>query len=329
MRVMVVGGAGFVGLNLVEALLAAGHTVVVFDRQPPLEAASFARAAELVLGDVTDAMSVAAAAAGVDAVVNGAAITAGPQTEAADPKRILEVNLLGFVNLLQAARAAGVRRVVNLSSGSAYGDAAFGADPLDEAATAPDPKTFYALSKFATERVGARLAALWGLDVRSLRLSSVFGPWEHETGVRDTLSPPFQVVQALLRGEPVLLERADTRDWLYAPDVARAVLALLEAPTPAHDLYNVSLGEAYALEAWAERVATQLGGGPVRVAAPGETPNVVTHLPRPRRAMTTGRLRADLGIEAQFGLAASADHYAAWAKAHPTVLLKAGADGRH
>jgi UDP-glucose 4-epimerase len=324
MRVVVFGGAGFVGLNVAQRMVQEGHEVVAFDRQPVPAAAAFGPGFTSVTGDVTAPGDLAAALRGADAVVHGAAITSDATREAHEPRRVLEVNLMGFLKVLEAARAAGVRRVVNLSSAGAYGAAGFGDASLDEATTPPDPRSLYGLTKFASERVGARLAELWGLDVRSLRLSAVFGPWERATGVRDTLSPPFQVAEALLAGKPALLERHDVRDWLYAPDVAAAVHALLVHPAPRFDLYNVSLGDTYDLCDWGERLATALGGGEVRLAEPGETPNVRSHGAVSRQPMRTERLRDDLGVTASFGRDASAAHYAAWIEDHPQLMPRRG-----
>jgi UDP-glucose 4-epimerase len=208
-----------------------------------------------------------------------------------------------------------VGRLINLSSASAYGGAAFGDGPLDEAATAPDPAALYAISKFAGERMGARLRALWGLDVVSVRLSAVFGPWERGTGVRDTLSPPFQVMRAVLRGEPVRLERDDGRDWLYAPDVARAVEMLLRAPALRFDLYNVGPGRLWSLTDWARRVAARHAPG-LEVAIDPTQPTIASHMPRPRRPLAVDRLRELVDVDAMAGLARSADHYADWATRH-------------
>ena len=99
-------------------------------------------------------------AAGYEAIILGAAITAGPEREAADPETILQVNLLAQTPILIAARRFGVGRIINLSSAAAYGASAFGSLPLDEE-TACDPVSLYAITKFASEKVAARLAALW------------------------------------------------------------------------------------------------------------------------------------------------------------------------
>src|SRR5262249_34771862 len=127
MRVLIFGGCGFVGLNIAQALLERGHQVTLFDRAASPSAArrafsGFGDTVRVLQGDVTDAAAVAAAIeAGCDALVLGAAITADANRDAAEPDRILAINLLAQVPMLQAARRARVKRVLNLSSAAAYG----------------------------------------------------------------------------------------------------------------------------------------------------------------------------------------------------------------
>lgn len=136
MAVLVTGGAGFVGLNLVEALLARGREVVVFGREK-VPAAALAAFAPLpgrlvgLQGDVRDAAALRAvfASHAIEAVFPFAAVTSGPAREAEDPESVLQVNLLGTLATLRAARDAGVRRVVIPSSTAAYG-ASFYTQPL-------------------------------------------------------------------------------------------------------------------------------------------------------------------------------------------------------
>jgi len=325
MRVVVFGGTGFVGLNLAEALLAAGDDVVLFDRTDPpgaftAEAARHPRALEVVIGDVRDPAAVADALAGAAAAVYGAAVTPDTARERADPRGVLEVNLMGWLGVLEGARRHGLGRLINLSSASAYGAAAFGDERLDEAATAPDPRALYAVSKVAGERLGGRLRELWDLDVVNLRLSAVFGPWERATGVRDTLSPPFQVMRAVLAGEPVRLEREDVRDWVYAPDVARAVLALLRAEALPFDLYNIGPGRLWSLTDWARQVAVQHAPG-LEVAVDPPRATIASHMPRPRQPLAVDRLRTLMAVETMADLAASAEHYGAWASRHRDLVL--------
>lgn len=320
-RTLIFGGAGFVGLNIAEALLRAGHAVTAFDRSPIPEAAlhAFAKLPGgfiAIQGDVTDEAAVAAAIEpGTDLVVMGAAITAGRERDASDPATTLKVNLLAQVPILAAARATGVRRVVNLSSAAAYGAAGERLPELDET-TPGDPVGLYAITKWASERVGARLGDLWGLDLVSLRLSGVFGPWEHATGVRDTLSPHCQILAAAVAGEPAILPRPGLRDWICAPDVADAVLAVAAAEKLGHGVYNVSTGTRFTLLDWGQRLAQAFPGFVCRLAEPGEAATIDFHGPSDRAPMAVARIAHDIGWSAQTEGLASADRLAAWWQAH-------------
>ena len=129
MAILIIGGAGFIGLNLAEQLLAAGRAVTILDRSPPPRSARDAFAAlpgglTIEIGDIGDHAHLSTLIARHrDGVIYGAAITAGPQREARDASTILAVNLGGLVDTLEAAREAGVRRVINLSSAAAWGAA--------------------------------------------------------------------------------------------------------------------------------------------------------------------------------------------------------------
>lgn len=319
MSTVILGGAGFVGLNLADALLRDGKAVRLLDRAPPpapLLRALAARpgALSLDLGDVTDPGALAAAIRpGTDAVVIAAAVTADAAREAADPGSILAVNLAAMVPILEACRRAGVRRVVNLSSAAAYG--AVPAEVLSEELPAR-PESLYAVTKFASEKVLARLCGHWGLDGVSVRLSAVFGPFERDTALRDTLSPQAQIWAAAQAGTPALLPRPGWRDWLYAPDAAQAVARLIAAERLSHPLYNVSSPAIWPVLAWGERLAANRDrvrpGFVCRLAEAGETPTVSLHGDSDRPPLATDRLRDELGWEAAHGLESSADAFLAW-----------------
>jgi UDP-glucose 4-epimerase len=321
MRVLIFGGAGFVGLNIVGALLARGHAVTIFDRAglPPTARSSFARHAgrlATVQGDVTDRKMVEEViAAGFDAIILGATVTAGPERDATDPETILRVNLLAQTPILMAARRNGVRRVINLSSGSAYGANAFRSAPLDEE-TACDPVSIYAITKFASEKVAARLASLWHYEIINVRLSAVFGPWERKTGVRDTLSPQAQILAALRDGREAVLERPGVRDWIYAPDVADAVTLLLEAAKPRHQLYNISTGVEWTALEWGRQLAALHSGFVCRLAKAGEAATVDLHAPADRAPLSVSRLANEFGWHARFGCAESVADLSRWWNEH-------------
>jgi UDP-glucose 4-epimerase len=321
LKVLIFGGAGFVGLNIAAALLARGHKVTLFDRSELPRAAQqeFARygnALTVVQGDVTEAPAVERVIAeGYDAIILGAAITAGPAREAADPLSILQVNLLAQVPILEAARRSGVARIINLSSAAAYGAAASRHAVLDEE-TPCDPVSLYAVTKYAFEKVAARLSTLWPLDIISVRLSGVFGPWERDTGLRDTLSAQAQIVAALQKQSPAILSRPGVRDWIYAPDVAEAVTVLIEATKPEHPLYNISTGREWSALQWGQDLAALHPGFVCRLAASGETSTVDLHSDTDRAPLSVSRMEQEFGWRARFGCADSAADLSHWWTRH-------------
>jgi UDP-glucose 4-epimerase len=320
-KILIFGGTGFVGLNIAAALLARGHTVTLFDRASlPAAAqrdfAGFGKMLTVISGDVTDRQSVMdLVAEGFDAIVLGAAITAGPARDAADPELIMQVNLLAQLPVLVAARRSGVGRIINLSSGSAVGAAGTRHAVLDED-TPCDPESLYAITKYASERVAARLAALWKLDIVSVRLSGVFGTWERATGVRDTLSPQAQILACLGQRSEAVLPRPGVRDWIYAPDVADAIALLIEAPKPKHLLYNISTGREWSALQWAQKLAELHPGFVCRLAESDEAPNIDLHSPTDRAPLSISRLEEEFGWRARFGCADSASDLSAWWAQH-------------
>lgn len=321
MRILVFGGAGFVGFNISAVLLARGHAVTVFDRAGlPADAreefAAYGDRLTAIQGDVTDVQAVQAAiAAGHDAIVMGAAITAGPEREASDPETILRVNLLAQTPILIAARSAGVSRIVNLSSAAAYGTSAFRHDELTED-TPCDPVSLYAITKLASEKVAARLAGLWPFDIISVRLSAVFGPWERSNDVRDTPSAPAQILAALQDGRAATLSRPGVRDWIYAVDVAEAVSLLIEAPTLKHQLYNISTGREWPALQWGQELAALHPGFVCRLAEAGEAATIDLHSQADRAPLSVTRMAEEFGWRARFGCADSAADLSQWWTRH-------------
>ena len=311
MKILIFGGTGFVGINIASALLERRHTVTLFDRGALPGAAvhafaGFGNALDIVEGDITDTHAVEATIArGFDAIILGAAITAGPARESADPQSILQVNLIAQAPILMAAHRLGVRRIINLSSGSAYGAAAFRHALLDEELPC-EPVSLYAITKFASEKVAARLATLWRADIISVRLSGVFGPWERLTGVRDTPSPQMQIVAALRQKKEAVLSRPGVRDWIYAPDVAEAIAVLVEAPKPRHGLYNISTGNEWTALQWGQHLADLNPGFVCRLTTPGEAPTVDLHSDADRAPLSISRMAEEFGWRARFGCADSA-----------------------
>jgi UDP-glucose 4-epimerase len=321
MKILVFGGTGFVGLNIAAALLVRGHTVTLFDRAglPSAAARDFGSHMDrltAIQGDITDRKAIEQViAAGHEAIILAAAITAGPEREAKDPEAILRVNLLAQTPVLIAARRAGVKRIINLSSAAAYGTSAFRNAVLDEQ-TACDPVSLYAITKVASEKVAARLAGLWQTDIISVRLSAVFGPWERSNDVRDTPSPQAQILSVLEAGSVAVLARPGVRDWIYAVDVAEAVAVLIEAGRPRHQLYNISTGAEWSALQWGQELAALHPDFICRLAEAGEAPTIDLHGPADRAPLSVSRFAEEFGWRARFGCADSAADLNVWWKEH-------------
>ncbi len=299
MSTLITGASGFVGLALTEALLAEGHDVMGLDQAPAPDAARACFAAlpgvyRGVVGDVRDTAVVAGAMKGVDRMVVLAAITAGPAREAAEPEAVIAVNVGAVATAVRLAIGAGLRRVVLASSVAVYGAQADTPGPLMEEARCA-PRTLYGITKYAAEAVAARLATQGGLDLVIARLGACFGPWEHATGLRDTLSPQQQVMAGRHSGGVVLAADA-VRDWLYVRDAAAGLVALLTAPTLGYPLYNVGAGREWPLSAWCDAV-----GVPWRI---GPAPHIATWSDRPSASIA--RLQQDTGFSPRFDAGAAA-----------------------
>jgi nucleoside-diphosphate-sugar epimerase len=322
--ILVTGGAGFVGLNVTEALLARGAHVVVFGREAALPDPAPARFAalpgrvEVVQGDVTDAAALRALFRDrrIGAVFPFAAITAGPQREAAQPQAVLDVNLKAVIATLEAARDAGtVRRVVLPSSAAIYGESAYAHRSLDEVATPPVPISLYGVTKYAVERAGLRLCALWGLDAVAARIGATFGPWERDTGLRDTLSLHLALAQAAMRGEAVVLPPAPlpAYDWIYVRDLAAGLLALLDAADPPHRVVNLASGMDWSprYPACLDALVRAFPDFRWRHAEAGEEPTIRWNETRPRGVMSVARAAA-FGWRPRFDPAGATTDYAGW-----------------
>ncbi|MFP5406257.1 MAG: NAD-dependent epimerase/dehydratase family protein, partial [Gammaproteobacteria bacterium] len=212
-----------------------------------------------------------------------------------------------------------VERILHVSSGSVYGASGEQEAPLDEVLTPLKPEGLYGVSKQAAEAAVLRLGQLHGLDVLVGRLGTCFGPWEFDTGVRDTLSPPLQVVQRMLRGEEVVLPRPGRRDWLYVRDAAAGLVALLDMEKNAgHSppLYNVAAGFQWSISHWCDAMMQEEPGLRWRFANEGETPNVDYHAPYDRAPMDNRRLLAATGFTPRFDLEAAACDFRCWLRNH-------------
>ncbi|WP_445148441.1 NAD-dependent epimerase/dehydratase family protein [Baekduia sp. Peel2402] len=228
MRAIVTGGAGFIGSNLVDALLDQGAEVDVIDtlvtgRLSNLEAGALDRGARLHQVDITDARELTALVGDVAPdVIFHLAAQIDVRKSIEDPAFDAGVNVVGTVNVLEAARVAGVGRVVNTSTGGAiYGDADVIPSPED---TEPLPMAAYGQSKFCAERYLGWYRRLYRQSNVTLRLGNVYGPRQDPLGEAGVIA----IFCGKLRsGErPVIYgDGTQTRDYVYVGDVVRAQLA--------------------------------------------------------------------------------------------------------
>jgi UDP-glucose 4-epimerase len=259
MQDLVTGGAGFIGSHLVEELLRRGRRVRVLDdlssgRRENLAAVT--DDVDVVQGDILDVEAVRHAMRGVERVFHQAALRSVPRS-VDDPATSNRVNVEGTLNVLLAARAAGVARVVYASSSSVYGAAL--RLPLRED-DPPAPVSPYAVSKLAGEQYGRVFAGLYGLPTVALRYFNVFGPRQDPASPYAAVVPRF--MQAALRGEPLEIhgDGLQSRDFTHVRNVVLANCLAAESPAAPGEVFNVAGGERHALMDLVEWLGRRLAG---------------------------------------------------------------------
>ncbi len=170
------------------------------------------------------------------------------------------------------------------------------------------------ISKLAAEQAALRLAALHDLDLVVGRLGTCFGPWEADSGVRDTPSAPLQVLRLAERGEEAVLPRPHPRDWLYVRDAAAGLAALLDAPRPAYRTVNVAAGFVRPLADWCRALVPAFPGWRWRIDP--DAANVALYASYDRAPMDATRLRADTAFVPRFDLAEAAADFVPWRRRH-------------
>jgi len=243
---LVTGGAGFIGSNIVHQLVARGKAVRVLDNFSTGRRENLAGVAdriELIEGDLRDPDPCRRAVDGVDYVLHQGAIPS-VQRSVDDPFTTNDANITGTLNLLIAARDAGVRRVVYASSSSVYGDSP--TLPKHETMT-PRPKSPYAVSKLTAEYYCQVFTEVYGLETVSLRYFNVFGPRQDPTSHYAAVIPIF--ITALLQGQPVTVhgDGLQSRDFTYVSNNVEANLLAATAPDVSGGIFNIACGKRYTL----------------------------------------------------------------------------------
>lgn len=327
MTTLITGGAGFVGLNIAQQLLNHGEDVVIFDRSS--QPASLGLALDdlpgklrWVVGSVTDAGSLETAIEehGVNRLVHGAAITAGINREATQASDIAGVNLLGTINALEAAVRCKLPRVVQLGTGSVYGPSVKPEGLLDENRDLPKPESLYGITKYAAELTALRYRNTRSLNVTVARLGVVFGRYEYDTGVRDTLSAPLALEGIAQRGEHAKVFEGLPDDWVYAHDVAMAIDLLLRSENLPSPVYHVSTGGAWSVRDWCERLKAVYPAFSYELVPNQTDATVGRFTPSKRPPFSVDRMAREVGYRPAFLAARAFEDYHGWhtslARAH-------------
>ncbi|MDX1992176.1 MAG: NAD-dependent epimerase/dehydratase family protein [bacterium] len=259
-RILVTGGAGFIGSHIVDELLRRGHHPIVFDNESTGTRANLPSGVEFIPGDVCDSDALKTVfESGVDAVMHLAG-QASIRISFANPDADLNVNTLGTVRVLQQCLAYRVPRLIFASTMTVYGDTPVTPTPED---APPNPISFYAVTKYAAERYVHITAARGDLDFEfhatALRMFNVYGP-------RQRLNNPYQGVLAIfignvMRGEPIKIfsDGEQSRDFVHAVDAAKAWADALDNPATYGQSINIGTGVGTSVNQLCDYVVNAFG----------------------------------------------------------------------
>lgn len=309
-RVLITGGAGLIGSHVADLLVNSGVAeVVVVDnltrgRLQNLSRASQSGKITFVEGDIRDRALLARHLAGIDIVFHLAAIRLTHCAE--EPRLALEVMADGTFNVLEAAVAASVRRVVAASSATIYGMAE--RFPTDETHHPYENRTLYGATKLFNEGLLKAFREMYGLDYVALRPFNVYGPRMDTHGVYTEVL--IRWMDRIERGQPPIIfgDGAQSMDFIYVEDVARAfVLAAEAGPEAGGQVFNAASGEETSLKKLAETLLVVM-----KSTLPIEYGPVRPLTAVPRRLADTRLARDRLGFEARVGLTEGLERLVTW-----------------
>jgi UDP-glucuronate 4-epimerase len=317
MTVLIIG-VGLVGSQIARILLEGGEKPVLMDREPQRDAlgeiVDLSRLT-LVTGDVLRPMSLTQAILehGITDIVHTAAnpmLTLGAQQ---DPFSAIQLNIMGTVNVLEAARVHKLRRVVVASSNVlnhylAGGEGDDPAAPIIEEAY-PRPTTFYATTKQTLENLGLNYARWNGVDFAAVRYGAVAGPWNGRGGGGPSNVFREAVVNAM-EGREALVP-AGAMEWVYAKDAASGTVGALKAKDLGSRIFNITMGRLTTPEDFAAAITTAIPGARVRIETPTDK-NI--SLQTMLRASNLGRAKEAFGYVPRYDMTESVRDMVAWCR---------------
>ncbi len=304
-RILVTGGAGFIGANLARLLLAQSREVVVVD-DLSIGSAAYLDGLDVALhvGDIRDPAQLAGRFDGIDAVIHLAA-WGNVIDSIQDPTENFRVNAQGTLNVLDAARAAGVRKFVMASTGGALmGNAP---PPVDENSV-PRPISPYGASKLAGEGYCSAFAVSYGLPTVCCRFGNVYGPYSaHKKGVIT------RYIRQIAGGETITIygDGESMRDYIHVDDLCRGIVLALDADTGAFDIFHLATGKGTRIAELADMIHALFPEAPRRIDhQPARTGEVG------RNFASFDKARDRLGFEPRVALVDGLASTVAWFREH-------------
>jgi len=304
---LVTGGAGFIGSHIVDRLVQDGEKVRVLDNFSTGKRANIEHnlgEIDLINGSLTDMGTVRRAVEGVDYVLHQGALPSVPRS-VNDPIGSNDANINGTLNLLVAARDAGVKRLVFASSSSVYGDSP--SLPKHERMP-PDPLSPYALTKLAGECYCRLFTDLYGLETVSLRYFNVFGPRQDPESQYAAVIPKF--IKCMLKGErPVIYgDGLQSRDFTYVENNVEANILACSAPRAVGEVMNIACGDRFSLSELVDIINRILGTSIKPVFEPAR-PGDVKH-----SQADISKARELIGFEPKVGFVEGLERLVGWTR---------------
>lgn len=320
-RILVTGGAGFIGSHLVDHFVDAGEAVTVLDdlssgRRKNLDEASDKGDLRFIEGSILDPRAVKEAMRGCDRVYHLAVRCVRLSLGA--PMDNHEVNATGTLATLEAAREAQVSRFVYCSSSEVYGNAFDGV--LDEARVICEPVTVYGAAKLAGEYYTKAYGQTYGLPVTIVRPFNSYGPREHDQGALAEVVPRF-VIRCLNGLSPMIFgDGSNGRDFTYVAETARGIALAGACDALIGDVVNIAYGHLVTIRELAETVIALCGSA-------GVTPDYLAARPGDVHVLRASTVKAEriLGFKAEVGLQDGLGRYLDWFRAtysDPSALLE-------
>jgi len=323
---LVTGGAGFYGIHAVKLLLEMGHSVIALGTSPfphPAEryfAKDEWKRLHFVKCDISDATAVGHVfdSYPIDVVIHAAVMTVLGEDEIGLERRMTEVNALGTLNLLEAARGHRARWFVYISSSGLYGGYGQGIAPVHENVPVyPGGTSVYRTCKVYSEMMCHNFQQHGAFRVAIARIGSLYGPWERPTRSRKGMSLIYRLMELALKGEAACVFGRDVmRDWTHMRDIARGtiMLATCEEARLKHTLYNVTNGATTSIEHVLQTLATLFPVFAYEFVDRERDANLVAAMANPRGPLDISRIREDVGFSPGFDIDHGLADYAMWSR---------------